>query len=245
MSLEFYFQDCISEIDAISNLAGRFLNRDTHYVLPQLQENLRNIRSAAEGRTYDWGIPLHTPLMTATSNGNYEHGGGGGHSLRACITSTWTIEAQGANSNKYLQKRKFRLAGKASTRVRLIDDAGHDLAMWRIEIADPAAPGVYFHIQVLGEVAESPFPNSLPIPRFPSLFATPVVVLEFVLAELFQDDWRQAVSKESANLQRWRSIQAQRLVALFEWQLGEARRNLGSPWTTIKVAQPPSNLFLG
>jgi hypothetical protein len=197
-----------------------------------IKTSLEEIRVRASGRSYRWGIQESSPLCTRASRG-YELGEGGRHPVFAEITSTWEIEPLGAHNPGARLHRKFALTGIASTRVRLfredVDGNHEDLAMWRMEIADEASPGCYFHVQVLGDKDGAPFPRFLSIPRLPSFFATPPFVLEFVLGELFQDEWRKEAVKESNSLKMWRPIQSKRLANLLGWQRDKLRGALGSP----------------
>ena len=84
--------------------------------------------------------------------------------------------------------------------------------MWRVELGADDAPGCYFHTQILGDREESPFPKSVPIPRLPSPFVTPMAAVEFVLGELFQDKWQEEARRTRDPQRRWRSIQAATLV---------------------------------
>lgn len=134
--------------------------------------------------------------------------------------------------------------------IRLIepnsDSGDRELAMWRVELGGDHAPGCYFHIQVLGEDGriDPPFPHSLSVPRLPALIFTPMAALEFVIAELFQDEWKQQVARETPAIQMWRSIQQKRLRNLFAWKYELASTSSGSPWAAIKYTTPKSKLFL-
>jgi hypothetical protein len=90
------------------------------------------------------------------------------------------------------------------------------LAMWRVEVGDDASPGCHFHTQIEGERNNPPYPRSLSVPRLPTLLVTPMAALEFLLAEMFQSRWQQHAAEESAEMQRWKPIQKQRLLKLFE-----------------------------
>ncbi len=116
--------------------------------------------------------------------------------------------------------------------------------MWRMEIADDASPGCYFHVQVLGEEDRPPFPKSLSVPRLPGFFVTPPFVLEFVLGELFQDEWKREAVRESDSLKMWRPIQLKRLANFLRWQRDKLRDSQGSPWVVLKSLQPDANLFI-
>lgn len=246
--LQFWFQDFDIEIDAISKIAANFIAPTSLYVLPKLRTNLDQIRSAQTGRSYPWGISEGLPLQTRTSEGEYEPDNEGEHFVYASLTSTWEIEPLGLHNPASRSTRKFALVGNASTRVRLFEGEPNqpirELGMWRMEVGDDASPGCHFHVQVLGEREEPPFPHSLPVPRFPGLLMTPMGVLEFVLAELFQDEWRMHVSQPSYDIQRWQPIQRRWIGNLLSWQHGKIMTLDGSPWTALKNEKPESGLFL-
>jgi hypothetical protein len=122
---------------------------------------------------------------------------------------------------------------------------GEELAMWRIEIGDDDSPGCHFHVQIRGEEDDGPFPKRLSVPRLPTCLASPMAALEFLLAELFQEAWRRHVSAETDALKSWRAIQRERLRKLFEWQSHTvAGLNQASPWSTLKLAKPPADIFV-
>lgn len=239
--LEFAFQEIIAEIKAFSRVARDYIAPQSFGVLPQLWTTLEEIQQLNGGTQVNWGITQAYPLRTVVSEGQYEPNGGGHHHLFAEMTSTWEIAPRGPRRHP---GRNFALVGNASTRVRLIDArSSTSLAVWRMEIGDDASPGCHFHVQVLGEDPDGPFPNTLSVPRFPGILVTPMVALEFVLAELFQDEWKEHAAHETADMNRWRPIQSNRLSRLLEWKRDEARRVTGSPWTALKWAKPLSSLF--
>jgi hypothetical protein len=246
--LHFSFQEFDTEIDAIAKIAENFLSPTSGHVLSNLKDNLEQIRSSKAGRTYTWGISDKFPLMTKMSSGDYEPQSHGELFVHASISSVWDIEPLGNHNPGSYPSRKFALAGKASTRVRLYEGEpeipGRELAMWKMDIGDDRSPGCHFHVQVLGENEEPPFPHTLPVPRFPSLLMTPMSVLEFVLAELFQDEWKRHVAGSNPFVQRWQPIQKNWIGKLLKWQYNELMRLGGSPWTSLKGAKPEFDLFL-
>jgi len=184
-------------------------------------------------------------LRTITSEGEYERQGTGQHHVRVELTSVWEIEPLGQYSAKHLAHRRFTLSGKASTCTRLFDaENDRELAMWRMEIADDASPGCHFHVQILGESNEGPFPHSLSIPRFPCFLATPPAVFEFVLGEIFQDRWPEEAGRDSAAAFRWRKIQRGRMLSILDWQREQLAAASASPWIQLKRAKPRANLFV-
>jgi hypothetical protein len=243
--LEFSFQELISEIEALRQIGGRFIAPESQGVLPALRESLNNIRQAKEGQKYQWRIEESWPLRTMPTRG-YKRGGGS-YDVFAAITSAWEVEPIGGHTAKFWQKRHFVLDGMASTRVRIFRNSpgneAIELAMWRMEIADSASPGSYFHVQVMGETETFPFPNYLEVPRLPGLVATPMLVFEFVLGELFQIEWAKEAARESGSLRQWRHVQHKRFERFLSWQL-RCLEKAGSPWAVLKASQPDNDLFV-
>jgi len=247
--LRFAFQEVIDEIDAVSHMARSFLSPEgVEIVLPQLKQSLENIRDYGLGNSGTWGIEENLPLLTVPSRGEYERDGRGGESIVAEITSKWDIAPEGLRSKKSRRSRTFSIAGTATTRIRLlshpIQDKRLQLAMWRMEIGDDHSPGCHFHLQVLGQEEALPVPNTLPIPRLPGFPFSPLLAIEFVLGELFQDRWPQAAGVESHQSQRWRRIQRKRLLRYLEWQLRGLAESGGSPLTLLKALKPEPGLFM-
>lgn len=116
--------------------------------------------------------------------------------------------------------------------------------MWRIELGAPDSPGCYFHVQILGDRSDPPFPRSIPIPRLPGPFITPMAAVEFVLGELFQDDWRRKTVGARNHHNDWWAIQHQRWSNLLKWQKDVLEQRGSSPWMNLKAAKPPPELFL-
>lgn len=245
--LQFEFQEMANEVDAIAGLAEPFLDDKSRLVLPNLRRSLETYRAQPTVQPTDWIISSDNPLLTTLSEGQYEVGGGGGLSIYGEITAKWQI--QRVPPKKRSQRAElFCLTGIASTRIRLLcpdanGGAPSQVAMWRMEIGDAAAPGCHFHVQILGETANYPFPSSVPVPRFAGLLLTPAAAVEYVLAELFQDEWPKHMAHSPAHLQRWIPIQRRRFNNLLNWHIETLGRG-GSPWTTLKRAKPQENLFL-
>lgn len=248
MSLHFVFQDVLDEIDSIAKVTKDFVAPQSAAVLPQLRATLESIQNSRSPAVVSWGIQESYPLRTVESVGQYEPGDGGGHIVVAEITSRWDVACVVDAAKPHKVPKQFSLEGVASTRVRILE-IGHEgveneLAMWRMEVGDHQSPGCHFHVQVLGEAHHQLFPHSFPVPRFPSVIVTPMAVLEFALAELFQDDWKKHAAIESADMQRWKPIQQRRLLELLRWQEQCIRDATGSPWTSFKARKPLPGMFL-
>jgi hypothetical protein len=244
--LRFEFQEMISELEAFSRLADPFLLAESRSVLPNLKQSLENYRTEPTGNSRTWQISTTSSLKTISGT-RYEKGNRAGkHCIYAEITSIWEIRRiPGRNVRQ--PAKYFELIGQASTRVRLVCDPSNgdqhqEIAMWRMEIGDSNSPGCHFHVQVLGQTADFPFPKSLSVPRLPSLMMTPAATVEFVLAELFQDEWAKHIGRNGPHLNRWSAIQKSRWVSLLNWKLDIVQKST-NPWTAIKSAKPQPMLF--
>lgn len=244
--LRFEFQEMIAELEAFSRLAEPFLLAESRSVLSNLKQALENYRIEPTTNSRSWQISTTSSLKTISGRG-YEKGGRvGKHCVYAEITSIWEIRRITGRSVRQPAKY-FELTGLASTRVRLVCEASNggqhqEIAMWRMEVGDSNSPGCHFHVQILGQTAEFPFPNSLSVPRLPSLMMTPAAAVEFVLAELFQDEWAKHIGRNGPYLNRWSAIQRKRWVTLLSWKLDLVQKST-NPWTSIKTAKPQPMLF--
>jgi hypothetical protein len=248
--LLFDFSEMSRELGALDTVASRFVSANSRRVLSDLRSALDGFRSSGSDRDFQWEIPESHPFESIISDGKYDRRGG--HRVFARITSVWTIRRVPHPRKPSAQPSHFRLVGKCSTVVRVMRLRGRrrernpsfsEFAMWRQEIGDDASPGCHFHVQILGEASQPPFPKALPVPRLASVGISPASGIELVLAELFQKTWEDHVRRETPDLQTWRAIQARRLRSLFNWQQLQIGGS-GSPWTNIKAAKPPEALFI-
>lgn len=245
--LEFQFQEVLDEVRAVQEVTAPFVEPSAAGVWGALAASLEAIRGFPQNTPAQWEIPNHSPLCTRLSVGGYEPEGLGAHNVFSEITSTWLIAPSDPQATNRRPAKTFRVVGNASVRIRLkAVNGGHqsELAMWRAELGDDASPGCFFHVQVLGELAEPPFPHSLCVPRLPSIVFTPMAALEFVIGELFQDEWKEYAVQETNSMNRWKSIQRSRLTRLLQWKVEQVEDCVGSPWTALKLAKPQTGLFI-
>lgn len=247
--LEFEFKELLDEIGAIERIASNFLAPGSESVFYRMKQGLFGIQQSRHYSKQAWEIDLNSPLRTVVSNGDYESNAGGRYRVYAELSSIWEIRPVNPGKNSK-PVRSFTLAGKASTLIRLIGSPKGQtdvpLAMWKLEVADNAAPGCYFHVQIHQDEDTPPFPKALSVPRLPFFLATPLVALEYVLGELFQSRWEKEGLTDSDHLRLWRRIQSKRLRQLLHWQHAEIAQELAvsSPWMLLKRLQPSPGLFL-
>ena len=106
-------------------------------------------------------------------------------------------------------------------------------------------PGCFFHTQILGDTTSFPFPKSFTVPRLPSIIFSPMGVVEFVLGELFQQDWSDNKRHAHSEAIGFAKIQLQRFQSLLLWQQKMVTKNeRRSPWLSLKKALPEAKLFV-
>ena len=227
------------EIKSLKTMARRFIDPGWQWALEQFLKDLQSIRNEPVGTEHKLNL---RSLQTRPSKGEYEAGDKqGGRNVYAVISGTWRVRIHSSGP-----KGQIEFCGNASTKVQLydLDEPSTRLAMWRLELGADDAPGCYVHAQILGDSDDSPFPKSVPIPRLPSIFVTPMSAVEFVLGELFQDKWAKVTAGNSHGAPWWRKHQQQRLKSLFRWYQGQLEKPLLSPWIALKAAKPDGNEFL-
>ena len=241
--LHFPLRELVDETASLRRMATDFFVSDDP--LRALERRLERFGKMSSER--DRMLVLD-PLRTKPTR-DYERGSrSGGPEIYANVTGNWELRPVGP-------KRPSRMAAFTGTASAVVElwpaefqwleehEKESRLAMWRIELGVGDSPGCYFHCQVLGDRAESPFPNSVPIPRLPSPFVTPMAAVEFVLGELFQDRWSRTASRANESHQQWRAIQHRRWSSLIRWQTETLNLGGSSPWMIIKEAKPTDNLF--
>jgi hypothetical protein len=240
--LRFHFDEMHREIKDFYGLAKPFLDPGAEACLDTFAGLLLTIRSKAPlannppavlNKQYRWDIPGHLPLVTRPSR-SYERGGRqGGMEIVGRLTAVWEITPDPRRSKQDAPKQ-FRLTGNASVIVEWLDTASYKtVAQWNMDVADAAAPGCMFHVQV---------PSPVPVPRLPCIAFTPVAVAEFVLGELFQDAWENHTRTTSC--ENWSATQKRRLSRLLAWQQQVVAGCAGPPWTALKRERLPHDRFV-
>ena len=246
MGLEFKVADLEREIQAIKTIAGDFLVPGADSILDRSLAELKAITRRHDG-PFRWTISEDLPVKTRISYGDYMPDSKGSLCVFGQMSFVWELFPVRSSGTSSVAKN-VELEGLASTKITIFEgdpltDEISELAMWRMEVGDANAPGSHFHVQVMGRDDDLKFPKPLDIPRLPGLFVSPFAVLEFAIAELFQDEWSKHAARPSSSMAQWRSIQAKRQENQLKWQLGLLSSTTGSPWASMKRAKPPANLF--
>ena len=234
----FPFSELVRETKALKAVGRRFLDPSTTWVLERFLEDLNSIGSASGERVQT----LQLQCLNTQPSRDYEAGDRrGGQDVYAVISGIWELRTLGASSAR---PQEIEFCGIASTRIELYAPNDLLLGMWRLELGAEDSPGCYVHVQILGDSSEPPFPKSLPIPRLPSIFVTPMSAVEFVLGELYQDEWAREIAGSNGNATFWRTLQQRRLQSLFSWYQRHIENPKSSPWMALKAAKPDGCEFL-
>lgn len=250
MSLLFAVSELQAEIEAFEKIAAELLGPGSVGALRTASAALTGIARKGGGRTR-WCIDRSTPVVTVPSVGEYMPDDQGGLTVHGEISFVWELEPVRPGGDTR-PARHVRLEGLASTMVRVLSGVpgsaaegdGVELAVWRMEVADSAAPGAYFHVQVLGRDADTIFPKALDVPRLPGVLNSPFACMEFVLGELFQGRWSRLAQKDSSAGHRWQGIQSHRHVRHLAWATKQVTDCSGSPWAAWKAARPDESMYL-
>ena len=245
VGLEFSFKEFADEVQVMRDLAEDLLTQEAILALKTFETDIRQLASLPTDSAFPLELAAfngRSVVRTRLSKGEYERGKRKGEmEVFAELSCSWRVMPVGSRKQKRRRPR-FRLAGLASTAVSIWSQSGERLLSWHVDIASSDSPGCHFHIQV----TKSDEKSRLPVPRFPSVLVTPMAALDFVLGELFQDDWLKLTSRTDANALRWRRIQQVRWEQILGWYLQHVkdRKDTCSPWLGIKNRQPPNDLFL-
>lgn len=248
--LQFSFADLYHEIECIKHIANGFLESSSlGVVLPRLKKDLENIQFG-ESQGGRWGISRGSPLTTKTSYGSYARGHEGELNIFATMSFVWEVARVPIRKGI---PTHFSLDGLASTCFTLFNatakkdlEKGQALAAWNLDVGSHNSPGIHFHVQLHHAFQAPELPKTLDVPRLPAFAMTPLLALEALLADLFQDDWASEAVRGDQQHQTWNKIQRRRLKAFFEWQqMILAQRSAGSPWIILKQVKPEPGALLG
>ena len=233
--LQFTFAELESETKTLKKIARPFLCKNTIEVLSEFEKDINSFRSMPAESTGQ----LQLRRLETIPTGLY------GPEIYAAFCGIWDVRSVAVKNKRY-NPRNIMFCGIASTKIRLYckKNDKKPIAMWRLELGAHDSPGCYFHAQILGNCDKPPFPKSIPIPRLPSFFVTPMAAIEYGIGELFQEEWSIHAARNSGDFQNWNRLQKPRLERLFEWYRKSLMNGVSSPWMTLKAAKPNSELFL-
>jgi hypothetical protein len=239
------FGTVIKEIMAFLHVVDGKLPPVSVERLRRLAEGLEPIANSGEHRKITWST-VDGPIETYGSDGGHQPGRvGHGRSLKGVVNFTWEIQTIGARL-KHPENRLLAL-WNSSVRVRLVDiiSEGEVVASWDFDIGNHQSPGCHFHAKFAHpNQAERELLKDVDVPRLPSFIFMPTDAIEFVIGELWQDDWRKTAASGTREVEAWRHYPKHRFKRLLEWYSSELSSTRGTPWVQLKCAKPEALILL-
>ena len=200
-----------AETNGMADLAEKFLERGQSQQLRDAAHGLS--RALASGGI--WQISRHHPLETSAA----EREAG---MLFGRLSFKWEVRS--------INRETFSVTGNASTTIEIHDlERNSALISWNTDIGGSGHPGYRLHVQFRLH------DESVEIPRLPSFLLTPVDCLDFLLGELFQDEWKRHQYENHLRTARWTQYVRKRVCHLLRTKAECAEQARGiTPWMTLK-----------
>lgn len=240
--LDFYFADLQREVSNFAQVSQRFLEEESREKLGDWLTGLINFRHSRQQGSWRWVIPEDDAIRTECTDEYEPADRRGGFKVYGELSCVWEIGLKGRGKSA---GQVICLNGIASTKVKILrrdaDQTTRQIAQWQFEVGDRQSPGCHFHIGIghFGEAA-----TSLPVPRLPSLLLTPIDALDFLLGEIFQEGWKEAVNRDTSPMQVWSEQQRNRLYRLLQWKQEQIDQSGGSAWNYLKHQRPSAQILL-
>jgi hypothetical protein len=240
--LLFKYSEMVADVRRARMIAAPFLDSEAERVLSNLETSLRNARNHQGMHRQRIAIadiwPVRTRASTSYSRDRRE-------SIVGTLAFAWDIQNA---DNSQRQQGYFALVGAASTSIMLHrppEEGGALVARWQMECGDHESPGCHFHSAVNQYGQDGLFPEWLKVPRLPSVLLWPMDALDFLLGELFQDEWLKHISRKDDERRAWGKGQQDRIEGLLRWQLEVLEDWNTTPWMALKKAKPTRKILLG
>jgi hypothetical protein len=217
--------------------------------LEYLGEALGPLANADEARRVQWGT-ADQPIETNPSAGSHQiRRGGHGRNLKGIVDFRWEIQPIGRRQR--VPENRFLALWNSSVRIHLVDTGAADddreevVASWNFDVGDNQSPGCHFHAKFSHPKEEDRILlEDVDVPRLPCFIFMPTDAIEFVIGELWQDDWRKIAASGAKEMDMWRQFSRRRFEKLFAWYSSELGNTRGTPWAHLKCAKPDASVLL-
>jgi hypothetical protein len=234
------------EVESIGSLAKDFLELESHQVLASWSADLTAIGNQATTSSFPWTISEDRPLRTKKTEGFEPNRRKVKQSVWGELAFIWELGRVSTNKRKE-GAHLLCLNGKASTKVKIFTEkegAKSMVAQWQIEVGSHDSPGWHFHVGLCQESDEGHFPKWLSVPRVPGLLVAPTDALDFLLGELFQEEWKKTVSNDLFPNVELGKAQKSRIQGMSKWHSSELASGNGSAWNRLKRGKPSADIFI-
>lgn len=235
-----------TEVESIGLLAKDFLERESHTVLASWASDLATIGNQATTKLFHWTISEERPLRTKKTEGFEPNSRKVKQSVWGELSFIWEIGRVSTNKKK-VEALLLCLNGRASTKVKILTENEGEksvIAQWQIEVGSHDSPGWHFHVGLCSGSDDGRFPKWLTVPRVPGLLVAPTDALDFLLGELFQDEWKKTVSSDLFQNVELGKAQKTRIQGMSKWHSSELLSGNGSAWNRLKRSRPNAGIFV-
>ena len=235
MGLKFSVAELRNELKYCDTIANKYLEPQSQGKLKRAADQLSLISSKSPENNFNWQIEKADSLQTKQSSESVVTSGCG-HSLQGRLCFKWTLRS--------VDRRTVELVGIASTAISIHEVVNSTVSdepvfEWHTDVVTVEnAPGPAFHSQVYN-------PAKLDVPRLPSILFSPADCLDFLLGELYQDEWVRHQSSH-INIKRFAKTQQSRFCLLLDDQKTILKKSIGlrSAWIALKEWEPSDKVFL-
>ena len=226
-------RDLSEELTAFATFASSKLAPTAWGSFQQLKSQLEGIQKSARGKDCRWKSSL--PVETSASDGMHQPSREGrGTSLFGKVSFTWQVRPLGEYTKKAAYRRLVAVYDSSVT-VALCEEATKKtLREWKFDVGNHESPGCHFHAAFSDARSAG---HNVDVPRLPTIIFMPTDALDFVLGELWQDDWPK-LAIGGAAAQTWARFASARMQSVLEWQTAKVSSSTGSPWMMLKAAKP-------
>jgi len=238
--LTFEVDPLVTELREVFSKATDFFDTTASTILKAAAKDLETAFRVSKGK-FSWEVRQGPrAICTRPSDGKFEPSGGGRQTVVGTCSWLWEL--------KKVDSKFVAIAGNASLKVALlevIEENGEDvrspLCEWNFDIGEAGHPGTLVHTQLCSVNQGS---HLLSVPRFPSVVLAPTDALDFLLGELFQEDWAKEANLIRSKHQKVAKRMRTRLATFLEQQALDLREAPGLAVHALKAWQPSASLRL-
>jgi len=197
-------------------------------------------RNNQKGSLFVWEVDKNRSIWTRPSPGKYEPSNGGGKIVVGGCSWIWQL--------KKVDSKHAAVAGIVSLKISLSElvttesgDKHKALCEWNFDIGDHSHPGALVHTQVCSVNGDG---HLLSVPRFPSVILAPTDALDFLLGELFQEEWQKEAASVLDKSPKLARRMRMRLVNFLQEQANYLANAPGLAVHALKVWKPLQSLKL-
>jgi hypothetical protein len=255
MGMTFRVADLQQQMKDMAKIAERFLEPGSRNKLAEAANQLDliydELRTRARAFRHHRKLPrpcdtwrIDEPIVTKWNEGKHEKDGRRGPPLQGSLRFVWTLGYAEQNRVELVElastEMKINLLGKGTNDDVSTEAEIREVLGWHVDVVtNDNPPGPTVHVQLDNQ-------ERIPVPRFPTVLFAPADCLDFLLGELFQNEWTRHQQGHN-QLKRFAPGQRDRLTRLLRGHLDwlaepQMKSSKRSAWIHLKDA-PVGNVL--